>query len=1699
MSLDALVAALPLVEWKPTFRAAVIVTAGDAATLTGATVKLVTCHTVPQLCHGVTTTHDDYNSPYDVNSLPMTRLYSLCDEGDNAIHLNDTKEALLQELEASIQDHAAAWGSKMKIQRNATFCPATVAGAALSMAKKRSQVEHEESTKVDAPNITDPSDVGFELLSPTTRKSDAPRYLQWTLFCAVVRDLLPSQDRVAITLLTTFLIRILSEDVTLLRLEVSEDEESEPDSHKLRRVGLNVRRRLSIRQQALQHCASYIASDLHDRCTLHTLPTALTPSRTPERPLQLRCPDSNVSTAQIWTTSRQRCSVSVQQQHLGVYVHPSSTTFAYHCQMGFRKGIAVDAFPPSLLTDPTAVRWPNDNELCCLHIEYLACDAILSFPAGTMPPHDNLHRWWDHYDKNVPERRSECDWFAITATKTSSRRLVVQIILWYLIEESLKTEIPVTASKYTTMPVQHILRYLEAHVVDVHSRIHQACGQLIKLIKMHKSHLAYTWSNPKDFGVQLTLETPETVQQYKAELKRLQDLAEAKIVDADPKRMNLEQLRNETCTSPECPRHPRFVSDYRFRPPDCYRCQSNSRQCEAIEAETTNSIHMPYASAVIASLCNPPPTLEASSKAAMRCLTLLSEDFRKLTHCNNSGQCVMQRGRWMQDLRTLANWNANIHIHCPLLKEKPKTIELRRVSDIFKIATDSIEAVAVQSLQRDNCYPMQCVAKQHTSVHLFTDAQLEISHVEWVEEHPRDCTSNEATTLLSTNNDATVRGNIAYTKNVSAACRRELKLQRRDTVAVLGTVRCFVETQHRMALQVILNDKRPRHCLRLQSCWEGSAAGRIAHSWVPEQRPHGVLSPTKRQRTDFIASTTMSKSCALVLIAQQYGMLFARDAHHDVGAAVLHATINKAGDLLEAVLAPAISNGNLPTQWEAVRRAATIVQAICAFIPHCWEDRFGEIPKAYLTALVFANVATLFIQKAPCTMCVRLEPLQTLARHGSTQWLPKSLCGHENEILLPLIQRLDSSASCSRAISHSTWSRAPASLLVYDGEVVFVDGRKSTYNLNLHNGEVFANNAPLTGLPRSITTANMFMKLFGKRNYLVHTVRSGWYRASADFALTILARVTLDESVSIDSTRNAVSRKLFFEFSLKQEIVLEEVVQFGGETSAATLRFRLHGIEPTKPIRNQKHFVWCFENVDPAVNIYRPAPSDENQSWLDSQDVSRITVVGVPLATANATAPNAVCYRSIPLLHQSAALCQLTASTYLESRTKIEPTPKSVEVLLAPFEDNTARITFLVDENRQSIFLEHFQTSFKVTDDGLVWADDVDYQLSEDQAVHWLPCCQQYLRLTLKSSDASQLKPKELVLLPLGFFENDRICKPTGFVVKASLHEHFGYIECDSFEGRILLATLLTFGSSGVLCDVGDFNFPTAHIEHITALLRRSFSNVPWTERERMLMEHLHKVNSNPSVHLLCAALEKYSMGADFLSHAATNEAEPQTVSGIFTNKNDISEMTSQYRVSLKSSSMHPCCVLEEDELRLAFTFSLDCGPPLNAFIGSNADWNISAATNAPRNINDCVRKCTDVYRKLSKLLTSDLTDDARMTWIPKSDELVSRGDVAKGIADNLLSSLTSSWDRSNRHHGQVSRHKLSLALHEVGGALHAVIQLKVKVLEALREFSDSLVIREESPEKTEHPHSDVLVRLLYVSHRIERLHQHHIPRIVAA
>lgn len=702
-ALNALVAALPLVVWKPTFRAAVTITPGDAATLTGATVKLVTCRTVPQLCHGGTTTQDDYNSPYDVNSLPMTRLYSLCDEGDNAIHLDDTKEALLQELEASIQDHAAAWGSKMKIQRNATFCPATVAAAALSMAKKRSQVEHEESTKVDAPNITDPSDVGFELLSPTTRKSDAPRYLQWTLFCAVVRDLLPSQDRVAITLLTTFLIRILSEDVTLLRLEMSEGEESEPDSHKLRQAGLDMRRRLATRQQALQHCASYIASDLHDPMYFAHL-THCT------EVLENTMKDLHSLDAQTATLAQHRFgqpsvkdAVSACNNNTWVFTLTPQAPLLPITANGLQELQSFDAFPPSLLTDPTdptTVRWPNDNELCCLHIEHLACDAILSFPAGTVPPHDNLHRWWDHYDKNVPERRSECDWFAITATKTSSRRLVVQIILWYLIEESLKTEIPVTASKYTTMPVQHILRYLEAHVVDVHSRIHQACGQLIKLIKMHKSHLAYTWSNPKDFGVQLTLETPETVQQYKAELKRLQDLAEAKIVDADTKRMNLEQLRNETCTSPQCPRHPRFVSDYRFRPPDCYRCQSNSRQCEAIEAETTNSIHMPYASAVIASLCNPPPTLEASNKAAMRCLTLLSEDFRKLTHCNNSGQCVMQRGRWMQDLRTLANWNANIHIHCPLLKEKPKTIELRRVSDIFKIATDSIEAGAKTASRR---------------------------------------------------------------------------------------------------------------------------------------------------------------------------------------------------------------------------------------------------------------------------------------------------------------------------------------------------------------------------------------------------------------------------------------------------------------------------------------------------------------------------------------------------------------------------------------------------------------------------------------------------------------------------------------------------------------------------------------------------------------------------------------------------------------------------------------------------------------------------------------------------------------------------------------------------------------------------------------------------------------------------------------
>ncbi|CUG26494.1 Hypothetical protein, putative, partial [Bodo saltans] len=1689
-ALDALAVALPLVVWKPEHNTALTVTLGDATTLTGPSVKLVTCSTVPQLPAGSGTTLDKTNSPYDVNSSPVTQLHWLCDDGDDETHLDDTKDDLLRELDVSIAEHTKEWKSKKKIQKNATLCPATVAAALKSMAKKRSLPK--DATE---PIFTDISAAGFVPLSPTVIDSEAPRYVRWALFCAVVRDLLPHHHNVATTLLTTFLIKILSEDVTLLRLAISTSEESEPDSQNLRRLGLGVRRRLSSRQQALRHCASYIASDLHDPMYFAHL-THCTDV------LENTMKDLYSLDAQTATLAQHRFGQpAVKDAVSDCRVHekgfkclpqtPLVDVHAITSQVGMN---SIVALPKSLLIDPTTVRWPkpNDNELCCLHIEYLACETIFSFASDSLPPHDILHRWWDQYDTFVA-KPSECDWFDITTTKTSSRSFVVQIIFWYLIEESLKTEIPVTASEFTTMPVERILAYLQMHVVDVHSRIHQTSAKLIELIQTHKAHLTYAWSKPEtNFGEKLALEMPETVQKYNTELAQLKERAEGKVSLSITMREELSQLQNETCTDMACTNCPQSRERN-----VCHMCNFRTIRCNTIKNDTTQTVHMPFGSAAIACLCHPPKTLVAANKAATRCLSLLSNDFLKVTNCNYPG-CVMQQTQWMRDLHSLRCTQSNIHVHCSTLSVTKKIIDVRNVEDVFRIASNSIEAVTLDG--SDSCYPVRSIARQHTSVHVLSDDALEGSYDgEWAEEHPK----------VYTNSDATTRGNVAYTKNVSKACRQTLQLQRRDTVAVLGSVRCFVETQHRMALQVILNDNIDGHAIAYGSRVVGRALLLAAsHTAGCLNKDHTeYLVQLKDSVLDFIASTTMPKSCALVLIAQQYGMLFARDAHHDVGAAVLHACINKASELLDDVLAPAINNGNLPTQWEAVRRAATIVQAICAFIPHCWGDRFefGDIPKAYLNAVVFANVAKLFLHDNPCAMCTRLKSLQGLARHGATLWLPRALLGHEGAILLPLIQRLDR-ASCTKEIHQSTWSHVQESLLVYDGNVVFVDGSKTNFKLNVCSGEVFSNDAPLTGLPSVITTSNAFTQLFGNRNYLVHTIGRGWYRASADFGIAIFAGSTLNGS-AVDPTREIVSRSLFFEFSLKQEIVLEEVVTLQHGATPITQRFRLHCTEPITTIRNRKHFVWCSENVDPAVNLYRPAPSDENQSWLDSKDVSHVTVVGVPFTLPNATASNAVCYRSIPLLHQSAPLFQLTASTYLDSRTKIEPTPKSVEVLLAPLEDNTARITFLVDENRQSIFLEHFQTSFKVTDEGLVWADDVDYQLSDDQAVHWLPCCQQYLRLTLKSSDESQLKPKEIVLLPLGFINEDgRICKPTGFVVKASLHEHFGYIECDSFEGRILLATLLTFGSSGVLCDVGDFNFPTAHIEHITALLRRSFSNVPWTERERMLMEHLHKVNSNPSVHLLCAALEKYSMGADFLSHAATNEAEPQTVSGIFTNKNDISEMTSQYRVSLKSSSMHPCCVLDADELRLACNnpdLLLDCCPPLNVCIGSNALWNICATTattsiHVQRNIAASIQKCTDVYRWLTKLLTSDLVDGVNKTWMPNVEELISRDDVAKGIAENLLSSLTSSWDRSATHHAPPSQALLSLVLHEVDGTLNYVTQMKAKVLEVLRELGDTLVIQEKSAEKTIHPRSGDLVRLLRMSHSIERLHQHNIAHIVA-
>jgi hypothetical protein len=491
-----LVASLPLIVWKSEYRTAFTVTAGDAATLVGATVKVITCRSVAQSRSGssaATTMSADAQSPFDVHVFPMAELYSLSDDGDDAKHFDCTRDDLVVELLGTIEAHTAAWEKKMKTPRDASLCPATVAAAALSMLKRRSQNLDDDHDTI----IIDPSDVGFVLLASTMTKSQTPRDVRWSLFCAVVRDLLPHHDRIATVLLATFIFKMISDDVTLLRLSMATSEEHctrNNNSEELRRRSIDIRRRLSKRQQALQHCASFAASDLHDSASFAQLTHCTESLKNVMN--ELRCLDSRSATNAQHTFDHVSVKAAVMESRNPAGVFPFTPQPSVLCipDNVFPALRSIGALPSTLHADPRKVEWPKDAALCRLHIEHIACSELHSFnnnKTPSLPPYEIVHHWWDLYEKNAQTEEPH-EWGIL---QTKSRRLVIGMIFWYFVEESMKAETPVVASKYTTMPTDHLITYLQKHVVDVHSSIHQSRLLLIVLL-VRKSSLEYAGKPP---------------------------------------------------------------------------------------------------------------------------------------------------------------------------------------------------------------------------------------------------------------------------------------------------------------------------------------------------------------------------------------------------------------------------------------------------------------------------------------------------------------------------------------------------------------------------------------------------------------------------------------------------------------------------------------------------------------------------------------------------------------------------------------------------------------------------------------------------------------------------------------------------------------------------------------------------------------------------------------------------------------------------------------------------------------------------------------------------------------------------------------------------------------------------------------------------------------------------------------------------
>ncbi|CUG90579.1 Hypothetical protein, putative [Bodo saltans] len=1320
-----------------------------------------------------------------------------------------------------------------------------------------------------------PKDADSEQSSPTSKKQEPAMpdfallgYLKsskyfatpsividgWLLFVAVMKEgygLCHRQfQHIADALLVTFLITIIDEDVTALFNQLDSDS-----------VVRARTQQLPLRLRALIYCSDVVAT--------HSNPMINNPN----------CVKKLSEIQQkILNTDRKAIDLAQNYSKVGAYLQSAIDEIHNAHETGSLRGFALAdnslrqqqpvqtkiddgirlllplPLPTSFEKKPDPATW-NEAGLSCHHIELLVRQELQRFrPAcgHQLPKH--LFDWWKLYKTRAVRTTQQVEDTWIDFFQNRSRRIVTSVMFWFLMEESMRKNLPKTCEHFTTIPVAIILVYLKKFVLDSTPDMHDAV-ELLKRLLLQKSELSFAWRNQKtiaEFGCVLADE--ECMNPVVDSYRKMKDALESRAKTLFEE--TVSTLRGEMHAASDYP-CPGLGTQSQCCDPHCVRCSTLRK----LQERSFDATLVPCANEGTACLAsNRCPELIEVNEIMINVTSSIFE----LTPCDGQcdGQCVLVR-----DLPALPDFMKFddfenpllLHIHCSHPK---KSLKLENVTtwDDLLVYPPAVEYVGPWPREGEaTCRLPQKPKFKRSVTHI--DGTLP-TELQWMLQHP------------SSSNPT--RGNLPYIKASRDFLSSTGHSSFQSKIPVLGIVRTAAEMQHRLALQVLLDGDIDGHMIGHGPVWIGQTlflAG--SHSAGRLNDDHrSYLNAQQESTKDFIVEITPRNSCALVLIAQQYAAAL-HDDRVENALSILKSIVSKASTLLDESLASPFDETNESERWNAAHRAAVVVLAVCSFLPsHGANSDSMYLAVAFVKANVVSFAASLFVDVTQCVQSKRLRMFANQARNNAAFW--EVLKESHTEVASQCFAggNLHSLSIFHEMEKEMVWVPIHETHMFLKANAPL----GNWYLLNMYTGEISGNRCSF-GVPDTVRALREYKALFKERNYCckhewewLHHIAQGPKESS----LAINFICSKDHGVEMEAKSD--NRKVRYRLHFGE-------LDGNNEPSLATI------------IRGKRYFGWIDHDRADSYILFFPAPTGKES-------------IQVPLTASYL----GYVREGFVVYHEISQKTWLESSTDLFLGQYRVPSSapgivSTTEVLKNLFSHLKTGVTVILGDTVK-IELDALGTSFIASSDSIVWSDDPSYRIALNDRVPWLPCNSKYLVLSLilpRATRENLMKPCELVLLPVTKVDCDGSSR-SKFLVKAYVHDHFQSIECDSLAGRLRIASILCRCDSGIVA----WGKSIASIEQVMVILRRCISNRPLTATEQHQIKVLKRNNTNPAVFLLCAAIERAScQGSNLIYHQRSDFVcflEPLSLGRAF----------SQYCVRLQQCCIPPCCILTNEELELA-------------------------------------------------------------------------------------------------------------------------------------------------------------------------------------